>query len=217
MSYADNKLDINLQQENIISVISKSSEVQGVHKNNAGEGVLIEGIYDGTIDVGDGTVAVAAGATLIVRGYIRAGKLISDGTIIENDDSRGKNKVDIESLLILGPKSVTSVGCEYGDLEVMRGARLMAAVTCREAARAVAAVERDGARVGSEGEPPAAASSLTSSHSPALPSVSSSLASAPAYSGARLTPASGFGTGSNGSGNATSSTEKDDETDSAAA
>jgi cytoskeletal protein CcmA (bactofilin family) len=131
------KLDIDLQAENIVSVVSATSEVRGTHKNKSNEGVLIEGTYIGSIDVGDGTVAIAKNAFFV--GSLRAGKLISDGHILkehQGESAGADDNIDIKGTVVLGPSSLTEVDSTYGDLEVMRGARIVARVTAREATSA---------------------------------------------------------------------------------
>jgi cytoskeletal protein CcmA (bactofilin family) len=127
-------LSIDLLAEKIVSIVSKTSEVTGSHKNASDEGLLIEGTFVGEIDVGNGTVAIAKGAVFV--GSMRAGKLLSDGKIL-NDQPQGQaattkgGRIDISGTIVLGPSSQTQVDCHYGELEVMRGAKILARLEAR--------------------------------------------------------------------------------------
>lgn len=136
-------LEIDLQKENIVSIVSRTSEIRGIHENKANEGVLIEGLYIGRIDIGEGTVAIAEGGVFV--GSLRAGKLISDGHILrsrEGEAAAGDARIDISGMVVLGPSSVCEVDAIYGELEVMRGARISARMEARGADRAAHELSR---------------------------------------------------------------------------
>lgn len=136
-------LHFDPEAERIVSIISQTSEFQGNYKNRNDEGVLIEGFFLGSIDVGAGTVAIAKGATFV--GSIKAGKLLNDGRILraiqEGDylvetaqSGQSAPTIDIGGLIVLGPNSLTEVDCLYGELEVQRGSRIHARFQVRDVA-----------------------------------------------------------------------------------